>query len=70
MKEDLVTSYDKSADILYISFYNPPFEATDNHSVGNVILRYRWGELIGITLINASDLFGTSAETVKEEVKE
>jgi len=46
--------YDEEADVLYISFKRPQ-KATDSEMLDNgVILRYRDGELVGITVLDAS----------------
>ncbi|MGB2695003.1 MAG: DUF2283 domain-containing protein [Dehalococcoidia bacterium] len=45
--------YDKEADVLYITFEK--VEATDSElSDDDVLLRYRDGELIGVTVLHAS----------------
>jgi len=48
------TTYDKEADVLYINFKKPSHaddsELTDN----DIIVRYEKGEIIGITVLNAS----------------
>jgi len=48
------TSYDKEADVLYLNFRKPSHaddsELTDN----DMIIRYEKGEIVGITILNAS----------------
>lgn len=50
----LWTTYDQKADVLYISFKKPSraddSELTDN----NIIVRYEKGEIVGITILDAS----------------
>lgn len=47
-------SYDEEADVLYLNFKKPSHaddsELTDN----DIIVRYEKGEIIGITVLNAS----------------
>jgi len=47
-------TYDKEADVLYVNFKKPShaddFELTDN----DIIIRYEKGQIIGITILNAS----------------
>jgi len=46
--------YDREADVLYISFDRPQ-KATDTQSRDDgILLRYRDGELVGITVLDAS----------------
>jgi len=46
--------YDKEADVLYVSFKRPQ-EATDSEMLDNgILLRYREGELVGVTILEAS----------------
>jgi uncharacterized protein YuzE len=46
--------YDKEADVLYISFRRPQ-KATDSEMLENgILVRYRGGEIIGLTVFEAS----------------
>lgn len=46
--------YDKEADVLYINFKRPQ-RATDSEMMKNgILLRYRDKELVGITILDAS----------------
>lgn len=46
--------YDKEADVLYISF-NRPQKATDSEMTKDgIILRYKGGEIVGVTILDAS----------------
>ena len=46
--------YDKEADVLYISFKRPQ-RATDSEMLENgVLLRYKDGEVVGLTILDAS----------------
>ncbi len=48
-------SYDEEADVLYVSF-NEPSQADDTELTDDdVIIRYEKGEVIGITVLHASD---------------
>ncbi|MFZ8847691.1 MAG: DUF2283 domain-containing protein [Minisyncoccia bacterium] len=46
--------YDKEVDVLYISFNKP--KKADNSEITNddIIIRYKKGKIIGITILNAS----------------
>lgn len=47
--------YDKGADVLYVSFKRPQ-KATDSEMLENgIILRYRDDDLVGITILEASE---------------
>jgi uncharacterized protein YuzE len=46
--------YDKEADVLYISF-NKPKKADDSEITNDdIIIRYKKGKIIGITILNAN----------------
>lgn len=46
--------YDKEADVPYLSF-NRPQKATDSEMLDNgILLRYKDGELVGLTILDAS----------------
>jgi uncharacterized protein YuzE len=48
------TSYDQEADVLYINFKKPS-HADDSELLENdVLVRYEQGEVVGITVLNAS----------------
>ncbi|MCL6446949.1 MAG: DUF2283 domain-containing protein [Armatimonadetes bacterium] len=48
------TTYDKEADVLYINFKKPS-RADDSELTGDdLIIRYEKGEVVGITVLNAS----------------
>ena len=48
------TSYDHEADVLYINFKKPS-HADDSELLENdVLVRYEQGEVVGITVLNAS----------------
>ena len=50
----LWSSYDPEADVLYINFKKPS-HATDSEITDNdVVVRYETGEVIGLTVLNAS----------------
>jgi len=52
--EDIDVLYDKSHDVLYISFGKVK-EADDSELTGNdVVVRYRKGEIIGVTVLEFS----------------
>ncbi len=52
--QSMWTSYDKEADVLYINF-DKPNEADDAElTEGDVIVRYKKGDVVGVTVLNAS----------------
>ena len=48
------TAYDKEADVLYINFKKPSHADDSELTDDDVIIRYEKGEVIGITILNAS----------------
>ena len=48
------TSYDKEADVLYISFKKPSHADDSEITDDNIIIRYEGGEIVGITVLDAS----------------
>jgi uncharacterized protein YuzE len=48
------TSYDKEADVLYINFKKPSHADDSEITDDDIIIRYEKGEIIGITVLNAS----------------
>ncbi|SMB98431.1 Uncharacterized protein YuzE [Thermanaeromonas toyohensis ToBE] len=53
----LRVSYDPEGDVLYVHFTEQPIAADDSEFVGdNTVVRYRDGEVVGVTILNASRL--------------
>lgn len=50
----LWTSYDKEADVLYINFKKPSHADDSELMDDDLIIRYEKGEIVGITVLNAS----------------
>ncbi len=48
------TSYDKEADVLYISFKKPSHADDSEITDDNIIIRYEGEEVVGITVLDAS----------------
>lgn len=48
------TSYDKEADVLYINFKKPSHADDSELTDDDIIIRYEKGEIVGITVLNAS----------------
>ena len=46
--------YDEEADVLYINF-EKPHKATDSMMVYDMIVHYRKDEVVGVTVLHASD---------------
>lgn len=53
--------YDEEADVLYVSFRRPQ-KATDSRMEGDLIYHYRDEELVGVTILHASEI-GQQGET-------
>ncbi|MGI5881507.1 MAG: DUF2283 domain-containing protein, partial [Dethiobacteria bacterium] len=47
-------SYDEDADVLYLNFKKPSRADDSEITDDNVIIRYEKGEVVGITILNAS----------------
>ncbi len=47
-------TYDKDADILYINFKKPSHADDSELTEDDAIIRYEKGEVVGITILNAS----------------
>ncbi len=56
--ERIWTSYDKEADVLYISFEKPSHADDSEITDDNIIIRYEAGEVVGITVLDASKRVG------------
>ena len=48
------TAYDEEADVLYINFKKPSHADDSELTDDDIIIRYKSGEIIGITILNAS----------------
>jgi len=60
--EDIDVFYDRDHDVLYISFGGVR-EADDSELTGNdVVVRYRKGEVVGVTLLEFSKRVSIEAE--------
>ncbi len=56
--QELWSSYDAGADVLYINFKRPS-RATDSELTDDdVIIRYEDGEVVGLTILHASARMG------------
>ena len=53
--------YDEEADVLYVSFRRPQ-QATNSRMEGDLIYHYRGAELVGVTILHASEI-SQQAET-------
>jgi uncharacterized protein YuzE len=53
--------YDEEADVLYVGFRRPQ-KATDSRMEGDLIYHYRDEELVGVTILHASEI-GQQRET-------
>ncbi|MFP3974719.1 MAG: DUF2283 domain-containing protein [Chloroflexota bacterium] len=49
------TSYDKEADVLYVNFKKPSHADDSELTDDGIIIRYEKGEVVGITILNASE---------------
>jgi uncharacterized protein YuzE len=48
------SAYDKEADVLYINFKKPSHADDSELTADDIIIRYEKGEIIGVTVLNAS----------------
>ena len=55
-REQMWIDYDQEADVLYVSLKRPQ-RATDTRELADkgILLRYRGKELVGVTILNASE---------------
>ena len=49
------SSYDAEADVLYLSFRKPSQAGDSEISDDGIIVRYQGGEVVGVTILNASE---------------
>ena len=56
----LWSSYDAEADVLYVNFKKPSHADDSELTDDDVIIRYEHGEVIGLTILNASQRFPES----------
>ena len=52
--KNLWANYDKEADVLYLHFKKPNIADNSEMTDDDVIVRYENGEVIGVTILNAS----------------
>lgn len=48
------STYDKEADVLYISFKKPSHADDSEFTDDDIIIRYEQAEVVGVTVLNAS----------------
>lgn len=48
------TTYDKAADVLYVNFKKPSHADDSEITDDDIIVRYEAGQIVGITVLNAS----------------
>jgi len=48
------TTYDRQADVLYINFKKPSHADDSELTDDDIIVRYEQGQIVGITILNAS----------------
>ena len=59
-KHCLWSSYDAEADALYVNFKKPSHADDSELTDDDMIIRYEQGEVIGLTILNASQRFPES----------
>lgn len=47
-------TYDKEADVLYVNFKKPSHADDSEITDDNIIVRYEKGQIVGMTILNAS----------------
>lgn len=55
--QNVWSSYDKEADVLYLNFKKPAVADDSELTDDGIIVRYEKNEIIGITILNASKRF-------------
>lgn len=58
-------NHDKGADVLYINFKKPSHADDSELTDDDIIIRYEKGEVIGITVLNASKRKKNNTKNVK-----
>ena len=53
----LWSSYDAEADVLYVNCKKPSYADDSESTDDDVIIRYEQGQVIGLTILNASQRF-------------
>lgn len=53
-KQYLWSSYDAEADVLYVNFKKPSHADDSELTDDDVVVRYEQGQVIGLTILNAS----------------
>jgi uncharacterized protein YuzE len=48
------TTYDRDADVLYVNFKKPSHADDSQLTDDDIIVRYEEGQIVGITILNAS----------------
>jgi uncharacterized protein YuzE len=48
------TTYDKQADVLYVNFKKPSHADDSELTDDDIIVRYEKGQIVGLTILNAS----------------
>lgn len=61
-KHYLWSSYDAEADVLYVNFKKPSRADDSELTDDDVIIRYEQGQVIGLTILNASHRFPESKD--------
>ena len=59
-KQYLWSSYDAEAEVLYVNFKKPSHADDSKLTDDDVIIRYEQGQVIGLTILNASQRFPES----------
>ena len=54
------TAYDEEADVLYISFKKPSHADDSELTDDDILVRYEKGQVVGITVLNASKRSGAA----------
>jgi uncharacterized protein YuzE len=55
--ENMWSSYDKEADVLYLHFKRPAHADRSEMTDDDIIVRYENDEVVGMTVLNASKRF-------------
>ncbi|MBK5290914.1 MAG: DUF2283 domain-containing protein [Acidobacteriia bacterium] len=61
------STYDEEADVLYLNFKKPSHADDSELTSDDILVRYEQGEIVGITVLNASKRLGESVVEGKQQ---
>lgn len=61
MHKTVWSSYDHEADVLYVHFKKPNYADNSEMTEDEIIIRYEKKEVVGLTILNASQRVGNTS---------